>query len=489
MDEPVKLVCPECDAAYRVKHLTLGKAYNCKKCGAPLVTMDTEYLSCPGCGAQTGPAHVDVSRRLHCTECAERPALVLGEPPLGYGYDDIVRINLAASASAIDNVEPPPPSDIPATDTSGSPRGNEAPPAAGNADSLLRQQHALEEKMRNVAERLDEREEAFTRQVTALAENIAALSTRLEADDGGEGGESVAKALIDLAEKTGGRWPEAVDVDALAGKILSGVEGLLLAGREEESPRFEPVAAGASFGQDDLAALREQVAELSRAIAGMEGLPEGRADLGDLPERVAEQVGRGIEARVVGPVTQALAKQAPEILAHIQDDKLAEVVSRSVREAQRPVLREVMSGGRGVPLWLFASLLIPLLLILGYLFLPGEFGFADGNQPTGIDQAVFEDELARLHEGLPLLAEDEERLRSIEATLHAMYENALAHVKKAGTLEAEVKNLNNALSEREKLIAEYNALLQKHSRRIRAYEIQLTRLGISPDSIPDSEGN
>ena len=71
----IRLVCPECDAVHRVKNITLGKSYRCKKCKAGLITMQPAVLVCPACGATRPPAHVEVSRLVTCDECEESPVM------------------------------------------------------------------------------------------------------------------------------------------------------------------------------------------------------------------------------------------------------------------------------------------------------------------------------------------------------------------------------------------------------------------------------
>ncbi len=75
MSEPIRLVCPECDAVHRVKQVTLGKLYRCKKCKAGLITLAPAVLRCPHCRAETAPSHVEVSRLITCDQCQETPLL------------------------------------------------------------------------------------------------------------------------------------------------------------------------------------------------------------------------------------------------------------------------------------------------------------------------------------------------------------------------------------------------------------------------------
>lgn len=71
----IRLVCPECDAVHRVKNITLGKLYRCKKCKSGLITMQPAVLVCPACGATRPPAHIEVSRLITCDECEQSPVM------------------------------------------------------------------------------------------------------------------------------------------------------------------------------------------------------------------------------------------------------------------------------------------------------------------------------------------------------------------------------------------------------------------------------
>lgn len=75
MPDAIRLVCPECDAVHRVKDITLGKLYRCKKCKSGLITMAPAALLCPSCGATTPPAHIEVSRLITCEECEQAPLM------------------------------------------------------------------------------------------------------------------------------------------------------------------------------------------------------------------------------------------------------------------------------------------------------------------------------------------------------------------------------------------------------------------------------
>lgn len=77
MQDVIRLVCPECDAVHRVKNITLGKLYRCKKCKSGLITMTPAVLTCPTCGASKPPSHIEVSRLITCEECEEAPLMAV----------------------------------------------------------------------------------------------------------------------------------------------------------------------------------------------------------------------------------------------------------------------------------------------------------------------------------------------------------------------------------------------------------------------------
>jgi len=135
--------------------------------------------------------------------------------------------------------------------------------------------------------------------------------------------------------------------------------------------------------------------------------------------------------------------------------------------------------------WLFASVLLPLLLILGYLFLPGDLiGVDVGRAPVAeeVTDALIRIETA----GVPLAPDTEDRLRNIEDAVLDIHSEALVHVKNAASLEEEVKSLKATLAERDRLIRDYNETLQNQVKRIREYEMRLVQLGVSPTSIGEN---
>lgn len=378
-------------------------------------------------------------------------------------------------------------------------------------DALARRLGELDEKLTTLAERAASSSGGVEELKTALREQHEALTGRLDAhreEQRRELEEHIERQKRELEEQRVAQReallthrdeqrkaitdlltpPEnpsnttvEVDIDELADRLVAGVRG--------HSQFFDPDSGTAMDAMARLAdeLVKEQSAntarldqlaqEIKSATANISKLEEWR---GDLPERVADEIGQTVEARVVGPISDTLTKHAPAILSEFHDNKLVDLVSRSVREAQRPLLREILAGGRrGVPLWLFASVLLPLLLILGYLFLPGEFG---RHEQSGASGEVAES-LARIETGMNVVADNEDRLRNIEDAVLDIHSEALAHVKNATRLEEEVKTLKTTLAERDKLLTEYNDTLQKQVKRLRDYETRLVQLGVSTKSI------
>ena len=199
---------------------------------------------------------------------------------------------------------------------------------------------------------------------------------------------------------------------------------------------------------------------------------------------------------MVAPVAHAIARQAPEILAEIQDQKLVDIVTRSVREAQRPLIRELLAGGRGVPAWLFAAVLLPFLFILGYLFMPHILGPGDDGERLAAvrdDLAAVEARLDAVDDGLgtvlnqgaPLAPDDRKRLYETHDRVMNMWENVWTQVAHNGALGAEVEALKAETARLKQENAAFKELLENKSARVHAYEIQLTRLGIAPENIPN----
>jgi hypothetical protein len=319
--------------------------------------------------------------------------------------------------------------------------------------------------------------------VTALAEREREngdLFLKRLADYEARQTQEIARAIHREVEANRPAEDNKIDADLLATRVAADISRLVAVSTTGGPPDPALLAEFARMREDEHIRLDHLAGDIRQSVAKVSSLLTSREGVEDLSLQVAEATTRSLEAKITDTIAKSITRQAPDILSAIRDDKLSEVVSRTVREANRPLFREFVASGRGVPLWLFASLLIPLLLILGYLFLPGELGFGEA-------ATLVREDINRLtQEGVPLAAEDGARLQAVEGTLRGMYDNAWSQVKNAGSLEAEIAALRKNLAEREALLGEYNESLTKQSKRLRDYEIQLTRLGISPDSVPDS---
>lgn len=318
---------------------------------------------------------------------------------------------------------------------------------------------------------------------THSAELAAALAAFQEKNE--EQSAAVASLLSPDAERPA--TTVEVDIDELADRLAAGMrtQHPLL---DEETGKVVDVLAKLA---DEL--VKEQSAntvrldhlatEIHNATTQLSQYEDWRKAL---PDKVADEIGATVEARVVGPIAGALSRQAPAILSELQDSKLVDIVSRSVREAQRPLLREILSGSRaGLPWWGFMSLLIPLLLIMAFLFWPGgedmllhEIARTREEIGRGQDQII-----AAASEAADGSAEMGDRLAAMEAALKSIHEDAVIHAQNNARLEEEVKTLRSGVESRDKMLAEYNDVVGKLNGKIRAYEQRLTQLGVSPASV------
>ena len=355
-------------------------------------------------------------------------------------------------------------------------KANRAAEAAASRDGLEELRRHLGEQFRehreSIAKNLDDRYEA---QKKELQNHHAEQKKALD-------------ALLAPLERQSNTTVE-VDIDELADRLVAGVRSHSHFLNPDEGSAVDAMArlAGELVKEqsENSTKLDELTKEIRTATAGIAMMEEWR---GELPERVADEIGQTVEARVVGPISGALARQAPSILSDLQDTKLVDIVSRSVREAQRPLLREILSGNRGgIPVWLFASVLLPLLLILGYLFLPGEYGGMGGSGGASGEVA---DSLARIESGMHSVSDTDARLQDIEDVVLDIHDKALAHAKNAASLEKDVEYLKSALAaskaETEKYAAEiekYNKVVEAQTKRQRELEMQLMQLGVSPSSV------
>lgn len=591
MEEPVRLVCPDCNLVYRVKKLTLGKDYKCKACGAGLHSLDPVALQCSSCGAEGGEERLNPAEVPACPSCGGKRRLASpagGAVPPEPEHKDkaaahdpeahIAREN-AAAASSTDSVHAqsrPAPSVRrrvgslgPESDLTRLPKmiedltarlellrnvgiGDGCEPA-DTATKLLEITDKLAENLRALSGKmetdflelegrfseLDSRFSGFDEKFTGLDDkftgfndrfsgfgdqfsgfdgkfseldgrfleldgklnglaekmpsgDLAALSeqvketgsvflTRLE--EYREAQKTELAALLAPSEEPSPNTTVEVDMDELADRLVQGIRGRTPLDSESGSAVDALARVADELVREqssNTAQLDSLAAEVKRAIAGIGKMDEWR---GDLPIRVAEDISRMVEERVVGPVSIALSKQAPAILAELQDSKLVDIVSRAVREAQRPLLREILSGGRGgVPPWLFASVLIPLLLILGYLYWPGMLGITD--EADRLDSIAVS--LRRLEsEGVPVAMDaDSGMMQNIEFDIQDIKEKALEHAHNTGKLEERVRSLEEEIKKKDQLIKDYHDTVTAQNQRIKSYEARLIQLSVSPDSIP-----
>ena len=489
MEEPVRMVCSDCASVYRIGNPVSGKPYRCKRCGSGLRALD------PG----------------------EEGFVVRPEAESGDDREaDIARINLQASTAAQRTI---PDRKISARHRAAPEKADPAG-AVGDRRRVLELVEGLDRDLRMLEGRLaggfsdlGQKADLLLERVernspAALAEQVketgSLLLARLE-----EYREARKRELVDFVDRADSGGGQArtveIDIDGLARRLAEGVRAAaprldaesgsvidalarvadgLVQEQGANSARLDGLAGEiGGLAQEQItnsARLDVLAGEIKDAAAKFTGLAEWR---GELSHQVADEIGRAVEDRVVGPISGALARQAPVILSELQDNKLADIVSRSVREAQRPLLREILAGWRiGVPVWLFASVLLPLLLILGYLLLPGEFG-GDGG---GVGLAAVSEGVSRLENGGVLLAApDAERLRNIEDVILDLHGEALAHAKNAVALEEQIKNLNARLAEKEALVNEYRDTLQRQVRLLSAYRTRLTQLGVVPETIQE----
>ena len=525
VEEPVRLVCPECELVYKVKRLTLGKEYKCRQCGSGLRSLESVLLRCPSCGEECEREQFDPADVPQCPHCEAAPKLTLpgtvrnDQPAAASGESIATAVPTATVASSSGSSERSRSGGLsPESDLARLPRliedltsrlellrnvgigdGGEPDDTAGrllgaleslgeNLDGLNGKLAADLDGMTGEVRELDAKisgmlEKMSGGELSALSEQVqetgSLFLSRLE--EYREAQKAELAALLAPSEQAANSTTVEVDIDELSDRLVAGIRGRTLLDPETGSA-VDALARVA----DEL--VREQSGNSSRmdilsteiknALSGISRMDEWR---GELPVRVAEDISRMVEERVVGPVSTALSRQAPAILSDLQDNKLVDIVSRSVREAQRPLLREILAGGRGgVPAWLFASVLLPLLFVLGYLFLPGELGFGDNAAKLdGITDSVYRLE----SEGVPLAVETEEQIRNIEFAIRDINEKALAHAENAAALDERVKNLETELEEKKRLLKEYDETLSNQTKRLRLYENRLVQLGVSPTTI------
>ncbi|MDR2390519.1 MAG: hypothetical protein LBE84_02405 [Planctomycetota bacterium] len=493
MEESARLECPECGQTYRLKRIVEGKSHACRKCGA-ILRLAGSNGSFASAGAACSCADGEVHRRSPAPESGEGLAFLAHRLiQLAENLEAETR-NLASNwesrfssleektAVLLERFDP----------TVVSAMGDRAEAAEGRLRAAI-------ESLREVRAAVSVGEPGID--VDALADSLSGKihvqalvreTTDVSAAVAGvaEAVEQRLQAFLESLRKT--RIPLPDNVERLIELDVGDLADRLSAKIQAQASRVDSDGAAVVDAVTKMAEelVREQdintaridslTNEIRNAAAAIANLEEWR---GSLPDRVADEIGRTVQERMVGPISGALARQAPAILSDLQDNKLVDIVSRSVREAQRPLLREIISGGRnGVPVWLFASVIIPLLLVLGYLFLPGEFGA--GHETEAL--ARLDERLAGMEEnGLPLARNESELLRNLDDTVMDLHAQAMAHARNSAALEEQVRNLNARLAEKDLLVNEYRDTLQRQMRLLNAYRARLTQLGVTPETIAE----
>lgn len=603
MEEPARLVCPQCHVAYRLKRWTPGKTYHCKNCGGVLSGGDDDgmwYDAPPRAvgryGMAGGASDANLERLSKLLDDLDDRLETFGRP----GSADGMAGSRNSVLDAADRLE----GGLRSLDEDLGRKIAEVDRKLGD-DSLLVElrdfQHDLKARLAGLERRVEAAYsvEGVGRFPPELQAKLARLDGKLDAvlEKTGDFGELVAaadpgddvrrlpaevkKRLADVDAKLGsvlekagelgqrlaaaaqgddvrqlaadlkaqlsqvdtrlvsmlGKTADAETLDALRRELKEGRGGLLdeflsrlevhrerqkeevglllnavregptnttievdidaLAKRLADSVRVHSPFFDTGSGTiiDAVAKLADELVkeqksntgqvdrlatEIRNAVAGMAMLEEWR---GGLPERVADEIGQNVEERVVGPISHALARQAPAILSELQDSKLVDIVSRSVREAQRPLLREILAGGRsGVSGWWILAVLIPVLFFLGYLFFPGEFTIND----IAASQQEISDRLARIEaSGVPVSPETEERLVETQAAIADMRSKALEHAENSGRLLEQVNGLQAQLKEKDQVILQYEEMVKTQTRKMRQYEMKLVQLGVQPASVAE----
>ncbi len=334
MDDPTRLVCPECDLVYRLKRFRPGKRYKCKNCGAALRFMDGEVSADQVVGLDR-PAGDDEGARIMDFEAgladANRYAAyathdMTGISPAGLDSDMLRQILELARQLDMDGretrselIERLRTLEMQLSSLSGekpSVEAQEGEEQDQEADQALAPFAELAQQFTETATALIERLDAVTIPAPTQTDNAAhqPVETNINIDD-------LATKLM------AGLRMRAPRLDADSGSAvdaLARVADELVKEQNTNSARLDNLAG-----------------EIRQTITTVGRLEEWRTDL---PVQVADEIGRTVEERVVAPISSALARQAPAILSDLQDNKLVEIVSRSVREAQRPLLREILAG-------------------------------------------------------------------------------------------------------------------------------------------------
>lgn len=371
MEETIRLVCPECDAIHRVKQITLGKLYRCKKCKAGLITMSPAMLVCPSCDARTPPAHVEVSRLITCDRCAESPLM---QVEFQQAPRPVREVRTVAERAAEDVH-----ADLVAEDVS---------------------QH-------NVNAVTGEDEEDLQQIALALAEEDGGIDDGLGADaEGDEGGElpDVVAAAVEEATAQTGTDPLAVP------ETESGAA----------RPRDAASRHGASSSPDAAFAgtPKEKTAGTYPTHHPDIDSP-GRAD----PLRDPASTEAGTQPRShANPGGATAPLQVPALAGAGQNDRAVAALKGVLDDLQKPLLAEIERARWSISLWIPLLAMLPLAALIGWLF--SELGEASARNDRLIglqesqykEQELMTNDFEKLYRELQLLRRENESLRQeIEA--------------------------------------------------------------------------
>lgn len=535
VEESIRLICPECDTVHRVKRLTLGKQYKCKRCQTPLVTLESASLVCPQCGASSPPTQVDVSRASYCSSCPSPTLLQVhaateadgGSPhvPAETSQPEPVRETVPAVKALVEPVSTGVPElrndlsrlveltenlsrRLDGALTSDSESGERLNMTAMRmAQMIERMERRAEDQERSLVEQGKELQ-ALLEEWTQRAEPEAIREMGERFRESGQlvlsgFGEAQAKLIAELArqrEDERNVWREELDGMArLAASEAAHAAGTAVADASRETTAAAIGQALAAipappaidldeFGErltgqmgqrikDEVSPLVASAAEkIDQAVVAIP--PPPLPDLDELSSKVADRVGGQMRDNLSPLVSSAISDSMPDVIAGLRTDALEDAIGKVVRESQRPFLREVMNRGWTVPAWLFVAVVGPLVFVLGYVLFPIVAGY-----PTEKEKAL-EDEIRRLtvrEEGD--IRKMRENVEAMDKNVGDMNQKGWAHAENAAKLSERVKNLEQVVSERDKLTNDYASVVDRQAKMIRIYEAQIYRLGATPDQL------
>lgn len=383
MEETIRLVCPECDAIHRVKQITLGKLYRCKKCKAGLITMSPAMLVCPRCDARTPPAHVEVSRLITCDRCEESPLMQVE-------FQQVPRpvreVRTVAEPAALD-VQ----ADLVAEDVS---------PHNVNVGSED-EEGELEEIARALAEAEAETETDGQEAAGAFADVFASPDggmhpSYMEQDDTPPGGEDESDAHTALPE--GERVLPGGASGATANAGFRTAQNTASAKPDAEDPAGR---AHPTHHPDVEAPHWRSSPSHPAATPGVRATPDAGA-------RVGAEGHAG---------TSAVPLQVPALAGAGQNDRAVAALKSVLDDLQKPLLAEIERSRWSISLWVPLLALLPLAALIGWLF--SELGEANEMKKRLIhlqesqraEQELMTHDFEKLYRELHLLRRENESLR------------------------------------------------------------------------------